>query len=152
MQKSGVSTMSNHSKPSKTTLDTMAFGTTSAAFCISSHLWIAPSAPKKACTLPSSPTEKESLHNQIRARCFHALTKAGKPTRVIGRSRRGYVACNASIDLTNHNMASRFIKRRSCSDTIRSCFLFILWDSASSDIDPASHERLRNLLGFVYQT
>ena len=60
MQKSSASAMPNPSKPFKTMLNTIAFGTTTAAFCISSDMWIAPSAPKKAYTLPSSPTKKES--------------------------------------------------------------------------------------------
>ena len=60
MQKSSASAMPNPSKPFKKMLDTMAFGTMTAAFFISSDMWMAPSAPMKANTLPSSPTKKES--------------------------------------------------------------------------------------------
>ena len=60
MQKSRASAMPNPSKPFKTMLNTIAFGTTTAAFFISSDIWMAPSAPKKAYTLPSSPTKNES--------------------------------------------------------------------------------------------
>ena len=59
-QKSSASAMPNPSKPFKKMLNTIAFGTTTAAFCISSAMWMAPSAPKKANTLPSSPTKNES--------------------------------------------------------------------------------------------
>ena len=60
MQKISASAMPNPRKPFKTMLNTIAFGTMTAAFFISSDVWMAPSAPKKANTLPSSPTKNES--------------------------------------------------------------------------------------------